>query len=253
MSFDAANISVVKDGQSLVKDASFTLKPGELTVLLGPNGAGKTSLLQASLGIERPSAGTAMVDGHNIASLSPQARARKISYLPQTRPLAWPARAADIVALGRFAYGASPARLGDDDRRAIDKAITACELTYLAERAADTLSGGELARLHFARTLAAQTDYLIADEPVAALDPQHQFRILDLIRSYVDTGNSALIILHDINLAARYADQLLWMKEGEIVARGSVKDSLSPERIEQVYNIQAEIKDGHVRLFNKTT
>lgn len=253
MSFDAANISVVKDGQSLVKDASFTLKPGELTVLLGPNGAGKTSLLQASLGIERPNAGTAMVDGHNIASLSPQARARKISYLPQTRPLAWPARAADIVALGRFAYGASPARLGDDDRRAIDKAITACELTHLAERAADTLSGGELARLHFARTLAAQTDYLIADEPVAALDPQHQFRILDLIRSYVDTGNSALIILHDINLAARYADQLLWMKDGEIVARGSVKDSLSPERIEQIYNIQAEIKDGHVRLFNKTT
>ena len=253
MSFDAANISVVKDGQSLVKDASFTLKPGELTVLLGPNGAGKTSLLQASLGIERPNAGTATVDGHNIASLSPQARARKISYLPQTRPLAWPARATDIVALGRFAYGASPARLGDDDRRAIDKAITACELTHLAERAADTLSGGELARLHFARTLAAQTDYLIADEPVAALDPQHQFRILDLIRSYVDTGNSALIILHDINLAARYADQLLWMKDGEIVARGSVKDSLSPERIEQVYNIQAEIKDGHVRLFNKTT
>jgi iron complex transport system ATP-binding protein len=242
------NISRVKNGISLVKNVSFTLKSGELSVLLGPNGAGKTSLLRALLGLDPASAGAAKLNGENIAHMPPLKRARQIAYLPQMRPLAWPSRAADIVSLGRFAYGANPARLGEADQAAVDKAIADCGLTALQNRRADTLSGGELARLHCARAFAAQAPFLLADEPVAALDPQHQFRILDLIRSFVDGGGSALVILHDISLAARYADQILWMKDGALLAKGPPQHSLTAARIAEVYGVKAEIKDGHINL-----
>ena len=248
MSFNVKNIALSKDGQALVKDASFTLKAGELVVLLGPNGAGKTSLLRAALGIEKSTAGTVTIDDAPLNQLSPMARARKIAYLPQTRPLAWPNRVADIIALGRFAYGASPAKLSPDDAAAVDAAIKACDLTHLKDRTADTLSGGELARLHFARSFASGAPYLIADEPVAALDPRHQFRILDLLRNYVDDGNGALIILHDISLAARYADRLLWMKDGQIIADGSVDNTLTAKRMKEVYGVNAKVAGRSVTL-----
>ena len=248
MSLNVKNISLTKDGQALVKDASFTLKAGELVVLLGPNGAGKTSLLRAALGVETPTSGQVAIKGAPLAALSPMARARNIAYLPQTRPLAWPSRVADIVALGRFAYGASPAKLSPEDDAAVEAAMTACELTHLKDRTADTLSGGELARLHFARSFASRAPFLIADEPVSALDPRHQFRILDLIRSYVGAGNGALIILHDIALAAHYADRLLWMKDGQIIADGSVEDTLTATRLKEVYSINAAVSKRSVTL-----
>ena len=118
----------------------------------------------------------------------------------------------------------------------------------MAERNADNLSGGEQARLHFARVLAAQTPFLFADEPVAALDPHHQFKALNLIRDFVNQGNGALVILHDISLAARYADRLLWMKDGRVTADGSVAETLSTERLKEIYNVDAKINGTRVEL-----
>ena len=248
MSFCVKNLSVKADGQTLVDGAAFTLKRGELVVLLGPNGAGKTSLLKACLDIIPKASGTVSYDDQPITDLSPQSRARAMAYLPQIQPLTWPNRVKDIVALGRFAYGANPSTLKGADQQAVDQALADCELTHMAERNADTLSGGEQARLHFARVLAAQTPFLFADEPVAALDPHHQFKVLDLIRGFVDQGNGALVILHDISLAARYADRLLWMKDGRITADGSVAETLSADRLKEIYSVDARINGPRVEL-----
>lgn len=241
-------MTVTAGNAPLVQGASFTLSPGELVVLLGPNGAGKTSLLRGALGLTPRDAGTALIDGDNTASLAPQARARKISYLPQARALAWPICVKDVVALGRFAHGASISRLNETDKAAIDAALSACELQSLAHRRTDTLSGGELTRVHFARALAAQTPFLVADEPIAALDPRHQFAIMDILAAYVQQGNSVLVVLHDISLAVRYASRLIWMQSGHIIADGRVEETLTAERLSSVYGIRSEIHGRDVRL-----
>ena len=232
----------VKDA-TLVDAASFRLSPGEFVVLLGPNGAGKTSLIRASLGLERTAQGNATLGGEITTQLSPIERARRVAYLPQIRPLAWPNFVRDVVALGRFSHGAAIGRLNADDAAAVDRALAACDLTHLAHRRADTLSGGELARMHCARAFAAEAPLLVADEPIAALDPRHQFRILDMITDYVKSGGGALVVLHDIQLAARYATRLIWMKQGQIVSDGSPTNTLTSQQLNSIYGIRAKV-DG---------
>ena len=200
------NLSVDADGASLVRGANISLCEGELVALLGPNGAGKTSLLRAALGLEKRASGAALLDGSDTGTLSPMHRARKIAYLPQQRPLAWPNTVRDVVALGRFAYGAAPGRLSPDDAAAVERAMELCDLTAFAERQTDTLSGGELARVHCARAFAADAPLLIADEPVAALDPRHQFRIMDIIQSYVARGGGVNLIRRKARRIERHAD-----------------------------------------------
>lgn len=237
----------VKDA-TLVTKASFRLARGELIAMLGPNGAGKTSLLRASLGLEKPTEGGATLSGMDTGLLSPGERARRVAYLPQIRPLAWPNTVRDVVALGRFSHGAALGRLKPVDAEAVDRAIEACDLTRLAHRTADTLSGGELARMHCARAFAAEAPLLIADEPTAALDPLHQFRILDLIAEYVAKGGGALVVLHDIQMAARYASRLIWMKKGQIVADGPVAETLNAKRLEAVYGISAKVEGRRIEM-----
>lgn len=241
-------LSVIKNGSRLMGDISFTLNPGELCVILGPNGAGKTTLLRAILGLEPDAIGKAMLGEEIIADMPPMTRARHIAYLPQMRRLAWPARVSDIVSLGRFAYGVNLAKLGSSDQAVVDGAMADCDLLHLKARRADSLSGGELARLHCARAFAAQAPILLADEPVASLDPQHQFRILDLIRTFVDNGGSALVILHDISLAARYADRLLWVKDGKLIADGPPQTSLTATQLAEIYGVDAQVNDTDILL-----
>ena len=236
-------LTLTAGNATLVDGADLTLLPGELVVILGPNGAGKTSLLRAALGLEKVTTGSASINGTDSGALSPLARARTIAYLPQQRPLAWPNTVRDVVALGRFAYGAAPGRLNPDDAAAVDRAIEMCDLGGFVHRSADSLSVGELARMHCARAFAAETPLLVADEPVAALDPRHQFRIMDIIKSYVERGGGALVVLHDIALAARYATRLVWMKDGQIVANGPPAETLTAERLASIYGVSARI-DG---------
>ena len=248
MSVKFENITVKAGSKTLVSKASLELRPKELTALIGPNGAGKTSLIRAGLGLMKAASGTASIHGKNIAQMQPDKRARHIAYLPQIRPLAWPNHVYDIVALGRFAYGTNIGRLSMADQDAVQSAMQACDILHLSERKADTLSGGELARMHCARALCAKAPFLIADEPIAALDPRHQFRIMDLLRSYVDSGGGAIIVLHDIALATRYADQLVWMKDGDIIANGSVEDTLSTQMMSKVFGVEAKIKGRKIEI-----
>lgn len=234
-------LSVRAGAAKLVTGANLRLRPGELVGLLGPNGAGKTSLVRAAVGVIRPNEGQATLDGVPTWQIDAAARARKLAYLPQARPLAWPSTVRDIVALGRFSHGASPGCLGEVDQDAVDRALQACDLADLADRRSDTLSGGELARMHCARAFAAEAPLLVADEPTAALDPGQQFRVLDLIAHHVAAGSGALVVIHDVTLAARYCSRLVWMKEGRITADGHPRDTLSEERLAAVYGIRAHV------------
>ncbi|PHR61477.1 MAG: iron ABC transporter ATP-binding protein [Robiginitomaculum sp.] len=242
------NITLHAEDTPLVQNASFSLCSGELIALLGPNGAGKTSLLRAALGLVKTTSGKSTLGGTDVTTLSPITRARRISYLPQSRPLAWPNTIRDVVALGRFSHGATLGKLKGIDAEAVEEAMAACDILHMQMRKTDTLSGGELARVHCARAFAAQAPLLIADEPVAALDPRHQFRVMDLIRRYVDNGGGALVVLHDIALAARYADQLIWMKDSKIHAQGTPAQTLTESRLRDIYRIKAKIDGLNIQI-----
>lgn len=242
------DLTVTAGGATLVRNVSFELATGELIALIGPNGAGKTTLLRAALGLLKSAGGQALLGGRDTRRLAPLERARRVSYLPQQRPLVWPQAVRDIVALGRFAHGVALGRLSGRDAEAVDAAIAVCDLAHLTERSAATLSGGERARMHCARALAAEAPLLLADEPVASLDPRHQFQVLELIREFVDRGGGALIVLHDVGLAKRFADRLLWMKDGEIVADGSAAATLGPERLESVFGVRARVEGDTVTI-----
>ena len=230
----------------LLHATDLTVGLGQLTVLLGPNGAGKTTLIRVALGLLRADSGTARIGGDPVARLAAAERARRVAYLPQARPIAWAQPVRDLVALGRYAHGAAPGRLSPADAAAVDRAIAACGLEALAARPADTLSGGEQARIHIARALAAEAPMIIADEPVASLDPRHQHQVLGLLRGHVDRGGGALVVLHDLDLAARYGDRLLWMQGGAIRADGGVAETMVPDLVAEVYGVRARLveQDG---------
>lgn len=245
---DVSGLTLKAGTATLVDSASFVLRPGELIALLGPNGAGKSSLLRGVIGLAPRTAGWARIDGRDTAKATPRWRARHLAYLPQNRPLAWPNPVRDLVALGRFSHGAALGRLRGADKDAVEGALAACDLKELAGRLTATLSGGELARVHCARAFAAEAPLLLADEPVAELDPHHQFRVMDLIRTFVANGGGALVVLHDLMLAARYASRLLWMKDGRIVADGPPAQTLSADRLADIYGVRGRVDGTRVEL-----
>ncbi len=236
------DVDVILGGRQVLHGASVAVRPGEVVALLGPNGAGKTMLLRAILGLVPRRGGSVRAGDDDPARQTAAERARLLSYLPQSRPLAWPLRVRDMVALGRFAHGASPARLLGEDAAAVERALASCDLHPLADRPCDTLSGGELSRTHMARAMAAEAPLLLADEPTEALDPLHQHQVLSLIRAYADAGNGALVVLHEAALAARFADRLAWIREGHVVGDGPPAETLTPERMAEVYGVQATVR-----------
>ncbi len=238
------------DGKQILKDINLSMATGEFVILLGANGAGKSSLLRCALGLSTLSQGTATLNQTPISNLDSAERARHIAYLPQQRPVAWPLSVFDVVSLGRYAFGVSLGRLGDKDLSMVEIAIAQCELESLRDRRIDTLSGGEAARVHCARAFAANAEFIFADEPTAALDPKHQIRVMQLIRDYVDQGRGALVVAHEANLAARFADRLVWLSEGQIINDGSVKDTMTEEMMARVYGVSSRVTeiDGNINV-----
>lgn len=237
-----------KANHPTVDTVSFALRGGEFVALLGPNGAGKTTLLRAILGLGRRASGRVTIDDKPVGRMRTGQRARAMAYLPQSRPLAWPVSVRNLVALGRFAHGAGAGRLSDTDADAVDQALAACELTSFANRASDTLSGGELARVHVARALAARAPIVLADEPVAALDPKYQHQVMGILADFVAKGGAALVVIHDVGLAAQYASRLIWMRDGQILADGGVEHTLTPQRMADVYGVTAQIDGRRVHV-----
>ena len=244
------NIGLSITNKVILESINLELNSGELVVLLGANGAGKSSLLRSALGLAQVSTGESLIDEQLVTTLSSANRAKKVAYLPQKRPMAWPIKVFDVVSLGRYAYGVNLGRLKNDDLESVESAITSCGLEQLRNRRVDTLSGGEAARVHVARAFAANAALLLADEPTAALDPKHQLDVMQLIRRYVDMGGGALVVGHEASLAARFADRLIWMRDGRIVADGTVKETMTAAMMAEIYGVSAQIGDvaGHINV-----
>jgi iron complex transport system ATP-binding protein len=242
----AKQISVIADdGAMLVAPTDFALRGGELVALIGPNGAGKSSLVRSLAGIT-PYAGLVQIDGIELSSMPVLSRAGQIAWLPQSLPPAWPVTVHDAVALGRFAYGAVPGRLVGADAEAVTAALAACDITAVADRKITTLSGGELARVHLARALATEAGILLADEPAAALDLRHGIALMEVLRAQVAAERLVLVIMHDIALAVRWADRVIVMNHGKIVADGPTTDVITPALLRDIFGITATIssRDG---------
>lgn len=236
------HVSVRLGGVEAVRDISLRIGAGELVGLVGANGAGKSTLARAGLGLIARSAGGVSLDGTDPASMSPVRRARLAAWLPQARPLAWPLAVQDVVALGRFCHGAAPGRLGPGDSEAVETALAACSLTALRARSTATLSGGELARVHVARALAAQAPLLVADEPTAALDPAQALAVMQVMADFCGKGGAALVIVHDLALAARFATRVAVMRQGRLIADAPPLEALSPQVLEQAFCIDADMQ-----------
>ena len=227
-------------GRRVLDDVTLNVAPGEIVALLGPNGAGKTTLMRAGLGLLRLSAGSAWLGADDPCKLSPRERALRAAYLPQRPQAIWPVSVENVVALGRYAHGAAPGRLGARDQKAVDAALEACGLSPLRQRGMDALSGGEKARAHLARALAQQAPLLVLDEPSAGLDPAQALSVCDVLRAQAQAGRAVLLSTHDIGLAARVAHKVLLLREGRTLVSGGV-EALTPEHLERAYGRKAHI------------
>ena len=236
----ADTIALTLGGKRVLDDVSFAFRRGRVTALLGPNGAGKSSLLACLAALRRPDTGAARLGGQDVQAIDRRMRARAIGLLPQAADVHWDIDVATLVGLGRFAHRG---RWGETqaDRDAVAAALVATDMTGLADRGVERLSGGERGRALLARVLAGEPDWLLADEPLASLDPAHQLDVLARLRGVAAGGRGVVLVLHDLHLAARVADDAVLLRGGRVVAAGEADAVLTAPAIAEAYGIDVEI------------
>jgi iron complex transport system ATP-binding protein len=239
----ANNLAVQRGRRTVLAGIDIQLRAGHVLGVLGPNGAGKSTLL-AALCDELPvSKGTVSLDGQPLAGWPGQERARRLAVLPQSSSLNFAFTVNQVVGMGRLPHASGRVRDGE----IVAEALRAADALHLAERSYLALSGGERQRVHLARVLAqlwpgAEGQILLLDEPTSMLDPLHQHTILQTVRDFAGRGVAVLVILHDLNLAARYCDHLLLLQDGRPRAYGTPDTVLTAETLEAVYGLQVLIQ-----------
>ncbi len=234
-----SGLSVSLGGLRVVDDVTVAAEPGEFIALTGPNGAGKSTVLKALAGVLPVEVGQVEIGGVPAKTFSALQRAHRLAWLPQSRPVAWNLRTEDVVALGRFAQ--SPAaydRLGPEACAAVDSALARADAAHLSGRAFQTLSGGEQARVHLARLLASPASCLLLDEPCAALDIVHQLSLMETLKAEAAAGRCVIVVLHDLELAARYCPRVIVMEAGRIVADGRPDEALSAANLARTFGVK---------------
>jgi len=247
MSLTGTKLTVRAGGRAILDTVSLALNAGELAVIVGPNGTGKSTLLRGLAGDRRLSAGSVAMNGRPLSAWDAGALALQRAVLPQTPTLAFPFRVCDVVELGRYPHRGLATL--EQHRGAIDGAMRAADVAHLAQRDCRTLSGGELHRVHFARALAqvwhplrdGGMRHLLLDEPTASLDLAHQSLVLTYAKTFARDGGAVLAILHDLNLAAAFADRLIVLSQGRIAAEGSPAAVLTAELIRTVWGVEARV------------
>ncbi|MGE0230351.1 MAG: ABC transporter ATP-binding protein [Flavobacteriaceae bacterium] len=233
--FTCRNVIVARGSRRLLDDISLTVSPG-LTGLVGPNGAGKTTLLRVLAGLERPAAGDVLFEGAPLAGVSMATRARRMAYLAQEATIHWPMPARDVVALGRLPLGDAESPAG---RAACEEAMRLTGTSHLAGQSADSLSGGERARILLARAVAVGAPILLADEPTAALDLRFRLETFALLRRLADAGQTIVAAFHDLALADRFADRVVVLSGGRLAGEGPPAETLTDELISTVFEVHA--------------
>ena len=235
----AQNLSVHFGSQRALGDVSFGVGSGEFIGLIGPNGAGKTTLLRALAGLLRPSAGTVTLDGQGLQETPHRVRARHIGYLPQGGRSQWAISVEELVMMGRIPHLGRFAGPGAADREVVAKVMAATDVTHLAGRPATELSGGEEARVLLARALAGEPALLLADEPVAGLDPYHRLEVMERLAGLAADGAGVVVVLHDLTLAGRFCERLVLLDKGHVAFDGKANEALSEENLASVYQVRA--------------
>lgn len=233
---EAKDIAVRVGSKVLLHPASLQLHDGTLTAIVGPNGAGKSTLIKAILGLVAHT-GQAMLDAKPLANLPAAARARQVAYLPQGQSHAWPLSVEAVVALGRYPH---PEKYGDRNDQIVTEVLARMDLETRRDQSVLTLSGGEQMRVALARALAVQARFLLADEPLASLDPRYQFQIMDALAREATAGVGVVVVLHDLALAARYADRIVMLADGRIVTDGPPQDVLTAEALRNAFGVRSQ-------------
>jgi len=235
----ASGLSVTRAGRRVLDAVAITVAAGECVGLIGPNGSGKTTLLRALVGLQPIAAGAVRFDGRPLAAMARRELARDLAYLPQGGDSAWAIPVRALVAMGRLPRrepwrGPRPA-----DRAAVARALMAMDVTHLADRPSNQLSGGERARMLLARALAGEPRLLLADEPVAGLDPYHRMAVMESLLGLAEAGAGVIVVLHDLTLAARFCRRLVLLHHGRVVADGAPERVLSEDRLAEIYRVRA--------------
>ena len=222
----------------ILQSLDANAKPGELIALIGPNGSGKSTLLKTLCGIITPSSGRITLNDKNIRNLSLKMRARNIAYLAQSREALPSMSVEEVVRLGRAPYRGSLGKISPEGEAAISSALSRTQSDVFKSRRFDSLSGGEQARVLLARALTVQAPVLLADEPIAALEPFYPLSMMEILKAEAASGKTVITALHDLSLAAQFADRIWMMHEGKIIASGTPEEALNAENMKTVFGIK---------------
>ncbi|HWB51459.1 MAG TPA: ABC transporter ATP-binding protein [Stellaceae bacterium] len=237
MQLVANDIGIRLGGRAVLDGVNIAVEGGELVGLIGPNGAGKTSLLRALAHLAPPATGRVLCDGRPLDEFPPIERARRTAYLAQGAEVHWPLTVEKLVALGRLPHRGSWGGESETDTAAIARAMQATDVGRFRGRTIATLSGGERMRVMLARALAVEAPILLADEPVAALDPYHQLQVMTVLKSTAGRGTAVVAVLHDLSLATRFCDRLVLLHGGRVLAVGRPAEVLGDENLRTAYAV----------------
>lgn len=239
----ARGISVAYSERTVIEELDFSVLPGELTVILGPNACGKSTLLKTIARVLKPHQGQVLLDGTALADMRSRDIAQVLALLPQTPEIPAGTSVADVVARGRYPHQSFFRSWSAQDREICQEAMRAAQVDSLAERSIEALSGGQRQRVWIAMTLAQETPLILLDEPTTYLDLPHQLEVLNLARSLHQQGRTLVLVLHDLNLAFRYATHVVLMKAGKILAQGRPADIVTSQLIREVYGLDCRVID----------
>lgn len=235
-------LTISRQGTTLLDNISCELNSNKLIALVGHNGSGKSTLIKALAGEMSVNGGSISLDERHIADYSNKELAQQMAYLPQQLPDAAGFTVRELVMLGRYPHQKWLQKPSQVDKDKVEQAMRTTQVEAFAERTTTTLSGGERARVWLAMCLAQDTRYLLLDEPLAALDMHYQLEVIQLIRRLVDEqGLSVIIIVHDINLAAQYADRVIALKNGRICHNGTIKSTMQPDILRSIFNVDMQL------------
>ena len=241
-------VQVAYDDNVVVPDANLSIEQGKVTMLIGPNGCGKSTTLKAIARVEPLRKGEVFLHGESTARMSQRALARRLAVLPQSPTVPEGINVRDLVAYGRFPYRRPLGGLTREDREVIDWAMGRTGVAELADRRVDELSGGQRQRVWVALTLAQRADVMLFDEPTTYLDISHQVEVLELLRRLNrEEGATVVVVIHELNLAAKYADRIVGMRAGRVVFEGAPRDVFNEDNLRALYDIEPEILRDEVR------
>ncbi|MFB6903738.1 ABC transporter ATP-binding protein [Streptomyces bacillaris] len=242
----ARGVTVGYGGRAVIDGLDVEIPPGVVTTIIGPNGCGKSTLLRTLTRLLRPTDGTVVLDGEDIAKLRTRDVAKKLGLLPQAPVAPEGLTVGDLVARGRHPHQSWLRQWSSDDAGVVERALTMTGVADLADRPVDSLSGGQRQRVWISMTLAQGTDLLLLDEPTTYLDLAHAIDVLDLVDDLHESGCTVVMVLHDLNLAARYSDNLIVMRSGRILAQGHPRDVITAELLHEAFGLQAAVIDDPV-------